>query len=207
MNPPARLIALEGIDGCGKSTQATRLARRIDALLTREPGGTDLGRTLRELLLSPEREPLDARTQALLMVADRAEHVETVIKPALAAGRHIVTDRFSGSTLAYQGAGSGLSLEAIEALDHFATGGIEPDLTILFDLPVEVARARRDSTREDRYEINGAAFYERVRSGFLDLARSGGAKWAIIDASEQIDAVSDAVDRVVHERFGALTMQ
>ncbi len=133
------LLALEGIDGCGKTKQAELLAASLDAVLTREPGATELGLALRHLLLDTDAPPLGLRTEALLMAADRAQHIDAVIEPALAAGRTVVTDRFSASTLAYQGYGRGLDIDDLAQMVMFATAGQRADLSILVDVPLEVA--------------------------------------------------------------------
>ncbi len=142
MTTRGRLLALEGIDGCGKSTQARALATALGARLTHEPGATELGTALRRLLLAPEAPALSLRAEALLMAADRAEHVTQVLEPALAAGEWVVSDRFSGSTLAYQGYGRGLELGPLAELVAWATGGLEADLSIVVDVPVAVAASR-----------------------------------------------------------------
>ena len=133
---------LEGIDGCGKSTQAENLARALGALLTAEPGATALGADLRALLLDPQRSSVSLRSEALLMAADRAEHVAQVLEPALADGIWVVCDRFTASTVAYQGYGRGLDLQELQPVVAFAARGVEPDLQVLIDVPVEVARSR-----------------------------------------------------------------
>jgi dTMP kinase len=138
-----RLVAVEGIDGCGKSTQVDLLARAAGAETTREPGGTALGQVLRAALLDPGLPPMSVRAEALVVLADRAEHVDRVIAPALATGRWVVTDRFTPSTLAYQGHGRGLSVDELVAIDRWATGGLQADLVVLVDVPVAVARSRR----------------------------------------------------------------
>ena len=150
MPAPGRLLALEGIDGSGKSTQARALAVALGARLTHEPGATVLGGTLRQILLAPDAPPVSLRAEALLMAADRAEHVALVVEPALAAGEWVVSDRFSGSTLAYQGYGRGLALAELSAVVAWAAGGLAADLSILIDVPVDVAAARLGSTAPDR---------------------------------------------------------
>src|ERR1700689_5219077 len=137
-----RLIALEGIDGCGKSTQARALAEALGARLTFEPGATPVGARLRQLLLAPDAPPPSSRAEALLMTADRAEHVALVLEPALAAGHWVVTDRYAASTIAYQGYGQGLDPAGLDALVRWATDGVAADLSILVDVDVEVAAAR-----------------------------------------------------------------
>jgi len=188
-----RLVALEGIDGCGKSTQARILAERLDAVSTFEPGATPLGAALRHLLLGRDGVPVAIRAEALMMAADRAQHVADVITPALDAGRWVVTDRYSASTLAYQGYGRGLDPGELEALVGWATGGLRPDLTVLFDLPVPVAAARRSGTGDDRMEAEGLAFQQRVADGFLALAAQGGDAWLVVDATEPVESVAAAV--------------
>ncbi len=200
-----RLIAFEGIDGCGKSTQAASLAREIGAVSTREPGGTAVGRRLREILLTADGMPVSGRAEALLMIADRAQHVEEVVGPALDRGRWVVSDRFTGSTLAYQGYGRGLDLGDLEQLAAFATGGLVPDLTILIDLPPEEARLRSGAREPDRLERLEEGFHHRVREGYLALAASGGDRWAVVDGRGTVEEVATAVRAVVGERLEAGT--
>jgi len=197
-----RLIAFEGIDGCGKSTQARLLADALGALCTGEPGATALGSRLRGMLLDPDLPAVSARAEALLMAADRAEHVDEVIRPALDAGRWVVSDRYSGSTLAYQGHGRGLDLGALRDLVAWAAAGTEPDLVVLVDVPVDVARARLGSTRPDRLEALDAGFHGRVRQGFLDLAGEDPGRWAVVDGTEGVVDVADAVAAVSADRLG-----
>jgi len=188
-----RLVALEGIDGCGKSTQALILAARLDAVSTFEPGATPLGAALRRLLLGRDGAPVAVRAEALMMAADRAQHVADVIAPALDAGRWVVTDRYSASTLAYQGFGRGLDQGALEAMVGWATGGLRPDLTVLFDLPVSVAANRRSGAGDDRMEAEGLAFQQRVADGYLALAAQGRDAWLVVDATEPVECVAAAV--------------
>jgi len=198
-----RLIALEGIDGCGKTTQAHRLAERLGALYTAEPGGTPLGSRLRAVLLDPALPAISARSEALLMAADRAEHVDRVIRPALEAGRWVVTDRFSGSTLAYQGYGRGLAVEDLGVVVAWAADGTEPDLVVLVDVPLTVARARLGSTRPDRLEGLDESFHDRVRRGFLALAAADPARWVVVDGTGAPDEVEAEVARASTARLGA----
>lgn len=181
-------IAFEGGEASGKSTQAKRLAARLDALLTREPGGTAVGEQIRSLLLDPGN-VVDERTEALLMAAARAQHVRDVIEPAIASGRHVVTDRFTASSLAYQGFGRGLPMDEVRALSHFATAGLEPDLYVLLDVAPEVAAARR-SRVHDRMEAAGDDFHQRVREGFLALVDE---RWLVVDGSLPPDEVEATV--------------
>lgn len=197
-----RLIALEGIDGCGKSTQARLLAGALGAMLTFEPGATAVGAALRRLLLDPGRPAPVPRAEALMMAADRAQHVQEVVAPALAAGRWVVTDRFSGSTLAYQGWGRGLATDGLRRLVAWASGGLEPDLSVLVDVEPEVARRRLGSAAPDRLERLDPVFHERVRHGFVALARADGARWAVVDGSDDEAAVAARVAEVVAARLG-----
>jgi dTMP kinase len=198
--PPARFIAFEGGEGCGKSTQAARLAGALDAVLTREPGGTSLGEQLRALLLSPETGDVEPRAEALLMAADRAQHVATVVRPALQSGRHVVTDRFAGSSLAYQGYGRGLPLDEVAQLSRWATDGIWPDLVVFLDVPAEVAASRLGGEL-DRFEQAGGGFHYRVSQGFRELAAGEPERWVVIDGSGSIDDVAAAVRIAVAERL------
>jgi dTMP kinase len=200
-----RLIALEGIDGCGKSTQARMLAARLGALLTFEPGATPLGGQLRGLLLDPGLPPLSDRAEALLMAADRAQHVAEVVAPALNGGRWVVTDRFSGSTLAYQGHGRGLDLFELAQLVDWATAGLRPDLTVLIEVPADLAAKRLTRGRHDRFEALGAAFHQRVADGFHRLAADDPETWTVVDGTGAIDAVSEAVWSAVREQLGVPT--
>lgn len=186
-----RFIALEGIEGCGKSTQARRLADRLGALLTREPGGTDLGARLRALLLDAEGAPLSDRTEALLMAADRAQHVAEVVGPALESGRDVVTDRSVYSTLAYQGHGRGLEVADLARISDWATDGVWPHVAVLIDVPVELAAARRTAAAErpDRIEAAGEAFHDRVLDGFRRLAAADARIWVTVDGVGSEDEV------------------
>ena len=194
-----RLVALEGIDGCGKSTLTRLLVERLGLgselapVATFEPGATPLGASLRSLLLGRDGAPVAPRAEALLMAADRAQHVADVIAPALESGRWVVTDRYSASTLAYQGYGRGLDLMELGAIVDWANGGLRPDLTILLDLPVAVAAARRGGEGDDRMEAEGLAFQQRVADGFLALAVSGPDPWLVVDATDPVELVADTV--------------
>jgi dTMP kinase len=204
-----RLIAFEGIDGSGKTSQVRLLAEAAGGPpgtleITSEPGATALGTDLRALLLRRDRAPVAERAEALLMAADRAQHVAEVVAPALAAGRWVVTDRFSGSTLAYQGYGRGLDLGDLGRLVDWATGGIAPDLNVLFDVPLEVARSRRAAGENDRLESLDGAFHERVRRGYLALAAGDPARWVVIDGVGDPREVAARVKAAVETRLGAM---
>jgi dTMP kinase len=201
-----RLIALEGIDGCGKSTQARVLADALGARLTREPGATVLGAHLRALLLASETPAPSARAEALLMAADRAEHVAEVLEPALAAGEWVVTDRFAASTVAYQGYGRGLDLTALRALVAWATDGLTADLSVLVEVPVEVAGARLAAEtgavpRLDRMERLGPEFAARVREGFLAQAAADPDHWLVVDGEATVADVAAHILAAVRTRF------
>jgi len=196
-----RLIAIEGIDGSGKTTQARLLADALGALGTHEPGATALGRSVRALVLEPDGEPVSPRAEALLMAADRAQHVVEVVAPALDGGRWVVTDRYCGSTLAYQGYGQGLALDELEGLVRWAAQGIDADLNVLVDVAPDVADARRSAT-PDRLERLDAGFHTRVRQGYLALAAADPGHWAVVDGSGIEAEVADAVRAVVESRLG-----
>jgi dTMP kinase len=197
---PARFIAFEGGEACGKSTQARLLADALGAVLTREPGGTAIGAQLRSLVLSPDTRGLDDRAEALLMAADRAQHVAEVVRPALLAGRHVVTDRFAGSSIAYQGHGRGLPPEEIRSLSQWATAGCWPDLVIVLTVPPTVAD-RRLGGDHDRMEAAGEAFHARVAEGFLRQAEAEPDRWVVLDGDRTVEEVHDAVRTVVAERL------
>jgi dTMP kinase len=184
------LIAFEGGEGSGKSTQAGILAERLDAILTHEPGATRLGARLRELLLDPNAN-IDPRAEALLLAADRAQHVAEVIGPGLAKGRVVVTDRYLYSSLAYQAFGRGLELQGVRALSTFA-GAPEADLVVLITVSPEV-RAKRLKASPDRIEASGDDFHQRVELGFKALADADPDRWAVIDGNGTIDVVAARV--------------
>jgi dTMP kinase len=183
------LIAFEGGEGSGKSTQARLLASRLGAVLTFEPGGTALGAELRSLLL--DGQDVDPRAEALLMAADRAQHRREVIKPALDRGLHVVTDRYLYSSLAYQGYGRGLDTAAVHSLSRFA-GAPEADLVILLTIPPPLRRERLQG-QLDRIESADEEFHERIEKGFLELASHDPERWIVIDGTGSIDVVADLV--------------
>jgi dTMP kinase len=195
-----RFIVLEGGDACGKSTQVARLVERLRAkhevVETFEPGATVVGRRIRAVVLDGE-EPIAPGAEALLMAADRSQHVAEVVRPALARGAWVVSDRYVPSSLAYQGAGRGLGVEAIERLSEWATDGLRPDLVVVLDVPDEVAAARRNGG--DRMEREEEAFHARVREAYRQLAGPRG--WVIVDGSGDVDTVAEKVWAVVQKRF------
>ena len=208
-----RFLVLEGIDGCGKTTQLRHLANWLPSSglmpegaklhLTREPGGTALGIALRKLVLHPpgdaSPEPL---AELLLYAADRAQHVAQLIRPALEQGHWVLSDRFSGSTLAYQGYGRELDLDLIQQLEQIATAGLVPDLTFWLELPVEESLLRRDARSNDRIEAEGVDFLTRVATGFAVLARER--SWVPLQADQQVESVSSALESQLKHHFGPL---
>lgn len=192
-------VALEGGEASGKSTQVRRLAARLGAVQTREPGGTPIGARIRAVLLDPANRMAD-RTEALLMAADRAQHVAEVVRPELAAGRHVVTDRYAGSSLAYQGFGRGLPLEEVRQLSHWASGGLWPDLTVLLDVPFELAAQRQVGTL-DRLEAAGEDFHRRVVEGFRALAAAEPDRWVVVDGTRAPDEVEADIWSAVCARW------
>lgn len=207
MTPRGRLIALEGIDGSGKSTQARALAHALGARLTFEPGATPIGARLRELLLASDAAAPSARAEALLMAADRAEHVAAVIEPALAAGEWVVTDRYAASTLAYQGWGRGLALAELASVVGWATAGVTADLSVLVDVTPEVAAARlagagRTGAGADRMERLGLEFAARVRAGFLEQASADPTRWVVVDGEADVEPITARLLVAVREKLG-----
>ena len=203
-----RFIVLDGIDGCGKSTQIRHLAQWLPVsglmpstaglICTREPGGTPLGQSIRELLLHTEADQVPSVTAELLLyAADRAQHVDTVIRPALLRGDWVLSDRFAGSTLAYQGYGRGLDHQLITRLESIATTGLVPDLTACLMVPVEVSLQRRHGEKEDRIEAEGRAFLHRVADGFAVLAEQR--HWCQLDAQKSVSQLSQALEQTLRE--------
>ncbi|MFM2396778.1 MAG: hypothetical protein RLZZ144_28 [Pseudomonadota bacterium] len=196
----AKFITFEGVDGAGKSTHldwvATQLrSRGIDLLVTREPGGTPLGEQLRNILL---HHPMHAETEAMLMFAARREHVETVIRPALQRGTWVISDRFSDASFAYQGGGRGVPLEKLEQLERWTHADLQPDLTFLFDIPIEVARQRlANNVSLDRFEQEQGAFFERVRHAYLARAAQSPQRFAIIRAEKTPQEVQNSLSEVI----------
>jgi len=199
-SPRGRFIAFEGGEACGKSTQSRLLAAAIDAVLTREPGGTAIGSRVRELVLGLDTVDLSPRAEALLMAADRAQHVAELVEPALAAGRHVVTDRFAGSSIAYQGYGRGLRVDEVRMISQWATDGVWPDLVVLLDVPADEAE-RRLGAATDRMEAEPAAFHAAVLEGFRAQAAIEPDRWVVIDGTGSIETVATCVLEVVTQRL------
>lgn len=202
------LISFEGGEGSGKSTQISYLAASLEkqgatVVQTREPGGTEGAETIRSLLVQGETKRWDPETEGLLHYAARRDHVERLIRPAMISGACVLCDRFSDSTMAYQGYAYELGRGWVDSLHEIVLGAFKPDITIILDLPVEtgLARAGRRGGTENRYERLGAAFHEAVREGFLDIARREVDRCTIIDASMDVDAVAQAVRDVVGKKL------
>jgi dTMP kinase len=195
--PTGVFVCFEGGEGSGKSTQARLLGERLraegyDVLLTFEPGDTAVGRELRRIVLSPETGELSHRTEALLYAADKAEHVDTVVQPALDRGEVVVTDRYVDTTLAYQGAGRELRIEEVEAVARWATHGLRPHLTVVMDVDPRDGLGRFEG--RDRIEAEGLEFHDRARQSFLDLAAADPEHYVVLDARLPVDEIAAAID-------------
>ncbi|OQW40497.1 MAG: dTMP kinase [Proteobacteria bacterium SG_bin4] len=199
---PGKFITLEGIDGAGKSTQLAWIVELLQQtglqpVVTREPGGTPLGERLRELLLDKSM-AMHAETEALLMFAARREHLDKVILPALAQGQWVISDRFTDASFAYQGGGRGLDTAKLEILEHWVQGALQPDLTLYFDVPVEIGQQRVNRIKDaDRFEQEQAGFFQRVRNAYLDRARQFPQRIQIIDSSRDLTDVKTAVEQSI----------
>lgn len=202
-------ITLEGPEGAGKSTNRDYLAERLrghglEVVLTREPGGTPLAERVRELLLAPSDEPMAADTELLLVFAARAQHLQQVIRPALARGCVVICDRFTDATYAYQGGGRGLSSERIAELERFVQGELRPDLTLVFDLPVEIGLARAAARGcLDRFEQEQRSFFEAVRQTYLQRATQAPQRYRVLDASQPLAQVQTDIDALLPELLEA----
>lgn len=204
----AKLITLDGIDGAGKTTQLEVIrqwfaAHGLPVLFTREPGGTALGETLRGLLLDAQGR-VSLKTETLLMFAARQQHLDEVILPALAVGTHVVCDRFTDASYAYQGSGRGLGAEAVAVLEQWVQGGLRPDLTLVLDVPLATALARLNAGRDkDRFEREDAAFFARVRDTYLQRAAAEPQRCVVVDSSRSKETVKAQIEAVLAERFQA----
>lgn len=213
----AQFLTFEGLDGSGKSTHLRRAAEWLRARgeaveTTREPGGTELGDAIRGVFLDPRWGELDGRVEAMMVFASRRQHLVERIEPALEAGRHVLCDRFTDSSLAYQGTGRGLGAQWIEELDLLATGGRRPDKTFLFDLPPEVAQGRgqkpdRSKGPPDRLDVEGLAFYTKVRDAFLNLAQEQSERFVVIDSSGESADTWSQVETALESLFPGLQVQ
>jgi len=196
----SKFITFEGVDGAGKSTHLAWFAdvlrqRGHDVIVTREPGGTPLGEQLREILLN---QPMNIGTEALLMFAARLEHIEQVIKPALHAGKWVISDRFSDASFAYQGGGRGLDWNKLSQLEQWVHADLQPDLTLFFDVPVEIARQRLASNVSlDRFEQEQADFFERVRAGYHRRVQQNPQRYVVIEAAQSIENTKQKLEEIV----------
>ena len=200
-----RFITVEGVEGAGKSTHLPFIRELLtdagrDVITTREPGGTELGESLRGLLLAPRADPMAVDTELLLMFAARAEHLERVIRPALAAGNWVLCDRFTDATYAYQGGGRCVSAARIATLEEWVQGDLQPDLTIILDVPVDTGMRRIQArSAQDRFEREDMAFFERIRNSYLETARQAPGRCKVVDASGSIGAVRESLHDVLGE--------
>ncbi|MEY3615444.1 MAG: thymidylate kinase [Actinomycetota bacterium] len=199
---PGRYIAFEGVEGCGKSTHVKRLAAHLDALVTREPGGTEIGTLLREILANTENTHLSPRAEALLMAADRAQHLHELVGPTLDAGRHVVSDRSVYSSLAYQGYGRNLDIAELRRLNDFAIGSRWPDVVVYLRVDLAAVRQRLEKRDTDRFEREDDEFFTRVMHGFEELAAQEPDRWLVIDATPPKDELELIIRRAVTERLG-----
>jgi len=200
MSSNGRFLAFEGLDGSGKSTLIKGLeselsARSIPYVISREPGGTDLGIEIRQMLLRVKGDAPVPRSEALLYQADRAQHVEKLIKPALAGGKWVFSDRFAASSVAFQAAGRAIDIRDIHWLNKFSTGGLQPDLYVLLDLTVEESMKRLEGRGEeaDRFEREAKEFHQKVREAYLALAKQDPARWLVLSAAEKPVALREKV--------------
>lgn len=199
---PAGYVAFEGVEGCGKSTHVTRLAEHLGAVVTREPGGTPIGATLRAMMADPANTHLSPRAEALMMAADRAQHLREVVLPALESGRHVVSDRSVYSSLAYQGYGRGLDLGILRAFNEFAIGSRWPDLVVYIRIDIDVVRKRLAKRETDRFEREDDGFFRRVIEGFDALAAAEPDRWLVVDGMPPKDELELAIRHGVRERLG-----
>ena len=194
-------IALEGLEGCGKSTHTTRLGEHLGAVVTREPGGTRIGAMLRAILADPDNTDLSSRTEALLMAADRAQHMAEVIAPALARGQHVVSDRSVYSTLAYQGYGRQLDVSELLSISTWALADRLPDIVVFISVPTEILNERLAKRNLDRFEREGAEFFARINDGFAELRNADPDRWIVIDGTMPKDDVEMAIRTAVTARL------
>ena len=196
-----KYIAFEGLEGCGKSTHVTRLATSLNGLATREPGGTEIGAALRATMLDAKNTSLSPRSEALMMAADRAQHIQQVVLPAIESGRHVVSDRSVYSSLAYQGYGRELDLESLRHFNSWAIQDVWPDLVVFIDVPLDALLERLKKRELDRFEREDRSFFERVLRGFHEMAQQEPSRWVIIDGSPPKDELEVTIRRLIAERL------
>jgi dTMP kinase len=197
-----KYIAFEGLEGCGKSTHVKRLATRLNAVMTRDPGGTVVGSMLRNILIDPANTNLSPRAEALLMASDRAQHIAELISPALASGQHVVTDRSVYSSLAYQGYGREQDLAELKRINDWAIGGLWPELVIYIEVPTAILIERMKKRELDRFEREDSEFFKRVADGFSQMAAADPKRWLIIDGTPDKDDLEKIISAGVQERLG-----
>ncbi len=202
MSSSGHYIALEGIEGCGKSTQAVRLAGSLNAVLTRETGGTPIGERIRDVLHDPANTHLSPIAEALLIAGDRAQHRAEVLAPNLSAGRTVVSDRSVYSSLAYQGYGRELDLDAVRRINDWALGGRWPDLVVLIDIEHEEAFARLADRDLDRFEREGPDFFRRIVDGFRAMAKADPQRWFVVDGTRSVDDLAGRIEHHVRSTLG-----
>ncbi len=197
----ARYIAFEGLEGCGKSTHVTRLAAALGAVATREPGGTTIGASLRATMIDATNTMLSPRAEALLMAADRAQHLDELVTPALQRGQHVVSDRSAYSSLAYQGYGRQLDLAMLKQFNSWAIGNRWPDLVVYIDVPLDILLERLKKRELDRFEREDRSFFERIARGFNEMAKAEPDRWLIVDGTPPKDELAATILREVTSRL------
>ena len=197
----ARYIAFEGLEGCGKSTHVTRLAAALGAIATREPGGTTIGASLRATMIDATNTMLSPRAEALLMAADRAQHLDELVTPALQRGQHVISDRSAYSSLAYQGYGRQLDLAMLKQFNSWAIGNRWPDLVVYIDVPLDILLERLKKRELDRFEREDRSFFERIAHGFNEMAKAEPDRWLIVDGTPPKDELAATILREVTSRL------
>ena len=197
----ARYIAFEGLEGCGKSTHVTRLAAALGAVATREPGGTTIGASLRATMIDAANTMLSPRAEALLMAADRAQHLDELVTPALHRGQHVVSDRSAYSSLAYQGYGRQLDLAMLKQFNSWAINNRWPDLVVYIDVPLDILLERLKKRELDRFEREDRSFFERIARGFNEMAKAEPDRWLIVDGTPPKDELAATILREVTSRL------
>ena len=197
-----KYIAFEGLEGCGKSTHVTRLAESLNAVATREPGGTEIGAALRATMLDAKNTSLSPRSEALMMAADRAQHIAQVVLPTIEGGRHVVSDRSVYSSLAYQGYGRQLDVDVLREFNRWAIQDTWPDLVIYIDVSLDILLERLKKRELDRFEREDRAFFERIAQGFKEMAAQEPERWVVVDGTPPKDELEVTIRRAVTERLG-----